>query len=405
MIGQRSHSEISTSFDRTQPSSSSFSLSNPSSSHASSHIPSLSTSSSSPLGVGSSTSHSTPSGSSSSKMLRSFSDFSRLRSSGSPLVESPSSSSSSPDIPTRHLPSSKISSTSLSPQSSNVIDVDDVNVESSFSWNSQRDAQLVEIYLRHYRDQTSLNGLKKSSWRYVTNFFNALYPNTPPLSQLQIKNRYQKLKQTWMLYRNIQNRSGVSWDAEECTLSMPAESWKELHREWAKRNVLSLVSVGMRRSNLRNWKSKPFPLFHMLSAIHEGKAFTGENIASFEKTFEEIETFLQSAVVDPSEIPNQELVVPEQQVPPSVGQRKATSKPQKSRRNLISLMQDHFAQQDKTASKVGEVVTYIAGLKSQFNLFNDYMAVIKKITQHEATVLFALPEVDRLLYLKSLLID
>mgnify|MGYP007051733814 CR=1 FL=1 len=66
-------------------------------------------------------------------------------------------------------------------------------------------------------------------------------------------------------------------------------------------------------------------------------------------------------------------------------------------------MQEHFAQQEKTASKVGEAITYIIRLKLQFRSLDDYMAIVKKITQYEATVLFALLKVDQLLYLKSLL--
>jgi hypothetical protein len=330
----------------------------------------------------------------------------QLTSGSGPNIPSSSSSSGSLIEPSSRSSSSTDSSLGSSLASSHSPKInDEEDLGPAFSWTPQRDAQLVEIYLRHYRDQTTLNGLKKSSWKYVTNFFNALSPGNPPLTLLQIKNRFQKLKQTWMLYRDLQCRSGVSWDAEECTITMPSESWKGLNRDWAKRNVLSLISGGVRRSNLKDWKSKPFPLFHMLSAIHEGKAFTGENIASFDKTFTEVETILKSAVVDPDEISNQELVVPEQHAPPSVGQRKSMPKPKKPRRNLITLMQEHFSHQDKTASIVGEAITYIAGLKSQFSSLTDYMAIIKKITQHEATVLFALPEVDRLPYLKSLLTD
>ena len=57
----------------------------------------------------------------------------------------------------------------------------------------------------------------------------------------------------------------------------------------------------------------------MLSVIHKGKAFTDENIISFEKTFE-VETILKLAVVNPDEILNQELVALEQHIPPSIGQ-------------------------------------------------------------------------------------
>ena len=82
---------------------------------------------------------------------------------------------------------------------------------------------------------------------------------------------------------------------------------------------MSLISETVHCSNLKNWKLKLFPLFHMLSVIHEEKAFIGENIASFEKTFE-VETILKLAVVDPDEILNQELVALEQHIPPSIGQ-------------------------------------------------------------------------------------
>ena len=250
-------------------------------------------------------------------------------------------------------------------QNTNTILIDDVVCEesNSASWTPQRDAMLVEIYLRYYRDQSTVNGLKKSSWKYVTKLFNTMQPNAPAMDHIQIKNRFQKLKLTWMLYRDIQRRSGVGWDAEECVLSMPPQSWKDLHRDWSKRSVLSLVPSAVRRCpTAKDWKSKPFPLYHMLSAIHDGKAFTGENIASFATTFAEVERILESDVIDPNDIVDKGLAIPEQKVPPSVGVRKKSVPKPSSRKhgNLISLMQKHFAHQEKEGSKVEEAISYIA---------------------------------------------
>ena len=56
-----------------------------------------------------------------------------------------------------------------------------------------------------------------------------MQPNVPAMDHIQIKNRFQKLKLTWMLYQDIQRRSGVGWDAEEYIISMPPYSWKDLH--------------------------------------------------------------------------------------------------------------------------------------------------------------------------------
>mgnify|MGYP001305476069 CR=1 FL=1 len=137
----------------------------------------------------------------------------------------------------------------------------------------------------------------------------------------------------------------------------------------------------------------------MLTTIHKGKAFIGENIASFEKTFAEVESILEADVIDPNNITDEGLVIPEKNVPPSLRVRKFVSKPPRKHGNLISVIQEHFSHQEKVGSKVEEAILYIAQLKPKFLEYADYIVVIRKITQHEATVMFAfLMQIDFHIY-------
>jgi hypothetical protein len=64
----------------------------------------------------------------------------------------------------------------------------------------------------------------KAGWKYVMNGFKDQTGHA--LTKAQLKNKWDRIKKDWRIWKRLISETGVGWSAELGTISAPDEWWK-----------------------------------------------------------------------------------------------------------------------------------------------------------------------------------